>query len=568
MAKNAKKELIKANFMYGSPNKDKYKMIAETQKLYLESINKFIGIFKDEPKCYLAIFNLDTKSSEVTKLEKKYRDSYLGSAFSQKASHVALDKLHSMFLMIKSKSYGSAKKRKSQIAPFIECTSLLVACLTNNCTREAIKDAIDREYQSIFKSHEKAKIKFREDNKLPENEVVYIDYPKKTAKLKYYQELKLMIDYLDDDALCFIESEVRFEFFDRLDNYKTPVVTFSPIPLDSRTCKWSDNNNTKFDYILEVTVAKGIDSNGRIAIPFKTSSHCKKRLRKFKNCQPSIYIDKLGRVKLSVPTKLPKTEAKKGKCVVIGTDLGIKKIFSLSDGKTFGTFSGLSGQYNEMVEKLLGNRSSLRNVMRQYQKELRKKTTSEERKAVLRTKIFNIAKSLQGTKRLTKARNRYNFATCKTISSAMKEFIAYLTSLQSKVLIVFESLDIRSFDSSKENNKASSMWARGQIIHRLKEKLDEVGIEYSFVDPAYTSQTCPVCSKIDKNSRDKEVFKCTCCGYTADADANAGVNIKNRYGDSEVNGVVEKYGWNNYFKHKHIKEIFEARHKNYLASIM
>ena len=41
------------------------------------------------------------------------------------------------------------------------------------------------------------------------------------------------------------------------------------------------------------------------------------------------------------------------------------------------------------------------------------------------------------------------------------------------------------------------------------------------VNPAYTSQTCSKCGHVDKESRVKQVFKCTSCGNTAHADVNA-----------------------------------------------
>ena len=88
------KELIKSNFMYGSPNVAKKNMIKTTCTSYLDSINKYIELMKNNRECYKSIFLLDTKSTAVTQLEKEHRDLFLGSAFSQKASHVALDKLH------------------------------------------------------------------------------------------------------------------------------------------------------------------------------------------------------------------------------------------------------------------------------------------------------------------------------------------------------------------------------------------------------------------------------------------------------------------------------------------
>jgi putative transposase len=45
------------------------------------------------------------------------------------------------------------------------------------------------------------------------------------------------------------------------------------------------------------------------------------------------------------------------------------------------------------------------------------------------------------------------------------------------------------------------------------------------VNPKFTSQQCSHCGHIDSESRDKERFVCTNCGYIADADNQAAVNI-------------------------------------------
>ncbi|MEQ4726187.1 zinc ribbon domain-containing protein, partial [Nonomuraea sp. B19D2] len=45
-------------------------------------------------------------------------------------------------------------------------------------------------------------------------------------------------------------------------------------------------------------------------------------------------------------------------------------------------------------------------------------------------------------------------------------------------------------------------------------------------NPAYTSQTCNVCTVVDRKSRQSQaVFRCTSCGHTEHADVNAAKNI-------------------------------------------
>ena len=47
------------------------------------------------------------------------------------------------------------------------------------------------------------------------------------------------------------------------------------------------------------------------------------------------------------------------------------------------------------------------------------------------------------------------------------------------------------------------------------------------VNPAYTSQTCPICGCVHKQSRDKKkhIYKCQSCGYTSNDDRIAAMNL-------------------------------------------
>jgi transposase len=49
------------------------------------------------------------------------------------------------------------------------------------------------------------------------------------------------------------------------------------------------------------------------------------------------------------------------------------------------------------------------------------------------------------------------------------------------------------------------------------------------VKAAYTSLTCPVCGRVDADSRKSQAeFVCTGCGHTDHADVNAARNIRKR----------------------------------------
>ncbi|MHC1568364.1 MAG: zinc ribbon domain-containing protein, partial [Candidatus Syntropharchaeia archaeon] len=53
------------------------------------------------------------------------------------------------------------------------------------------------------------------------------------------------------------------------------------------------------------------------------------------------------------------------------------------------------------------------------------------------------------------------------------------------------------------------------------------GIQVEYVDPSYTSQTCPVCGFASKDNRPShgEKFVCQNCGYGEQADIVGAINI-------------------------------------------
>ena len=68
----------------------------------------------------------------------------------------------------------------------------------------------------------------------------------------------------------------------------------------------------------------------------------------------------------------------------------------------------------------------------------------------------------------------------------------------------------------------------GLIKQQLRYKAETAGRTLAEVPPQYTSQTCSRCGSVDKNNRKGKRFRCTVCGFRADADHNAAMNILNK----------------------------------------
>jgi len=73
----------------------------------------------------------------------------------------------------------------------------------------------------------------------------------------------------------------------------------------------------------------------------------------------------------------------------------------------------------------------------------------------------------------------------------------------------------------------SNNWSR--LMKRLKDKMDANGGKLVIVPAAYTSQTCHKCGHVASENRESQaVFHCVECGYEANADVNAAINILGR----------------------------------------
>jgi putative transposase len=63
----------------------------------------------------------------------------------------------------------------------------------------------------------------------------------------------------------------------------------------------------------------------------------------------------------------------------------------------------------------------------------------------------------------------------------------------------------------------------GLLVRRLADKAPG---RVEKVSPAFTSQRCSACGRVDRGSRESQaVFRCTACGFACHADVNAAINI-------------------------------------------
>ena len=99
-------------------------------------------------------------------------------------------------------------------------------------------------------------------------------------------------------------------------------------------------------------------------------------------------------------------------------------------------------------------------------------------------------------------------------------------------LFVLEDLTGISFDEqnlrrSKEQKRELRSWSFYQLEQFLAYKAEEAGSSILKVSPRYTSQRCPKCGRIRKESRKHATheYVCDACGYRSNDDRVGAMNI-------------------------------------------
>ena len=86
--------------------------------------------------------------------------------------------------------------------------------------------------------------------------------------------------------------------------------------------------------------------------------------------------------------------------------------------------------------------------------------------------------------------------------------------------------DIKHLRRGRPCDRFQSHWTYAKILNKLNMLAEEHGVRVIKVNPAYTSQKCSNCGKIDRDSRKAKHFRCTQCGFECDADMNAATNLR------------------------------------------
>lgn len=188
----------------------------------------------------------------------------------------------------------------------------------------------------------------------------------------------------------------------------------------------------------------------------------------------------------------------------LGVDLGIVEIATTSDGES------VSGK-------------QLNNIRARY--------------ASLRGKLQSIG--TKSAKRLLQKRKHKETRFQKDVNHCISKEIVEQAKRTGRGIAIEDLKGIRNrIRVRKSQRRVHHSWSFFDLRFKLEYKARLAGVKLVAVDPAYTSQMCSKCGFISRSNRiSQSKFSCTSCGFSANADVNAAINIGRRAAVNQPNVV-------------------------------
>ena len=203
----------------------------------------------------------------------------------------------------------------------------------------------------------------------------------------------------------------------------------------------------------------------------------------------TIQRDKVGTWWASFSTEMEEHPIRELRTAV-GIDLGIEKLATLSNGEMI-TNKGFLKRDEGRRKRLQKNFS-------------RKKGSHNRKKARVKLAVED--------RKIENRRNDYIHKVSKDLS--MKADV-----------VIFENLNIGNMVKNHHLAKSIMDASWGKLVQYTRYKVEETGGELVLVDPRGTSQTCSKCGGYVQKSLSDRIHVCQECGFVADRDWNAALNI-------------------------------------------
>ena len=202
--------------------------------------------------------------------------------------------------------------------------------------------------------------------------------------------------------------------------------------------------------------------------------------------------------------EIPDTKLANNSNEGIGIDLGLKDFAIVSDGKIYRNIN--KSVRIKKLEKQL--RREQKCLSRKYEN-LKKGESTQRNIQKQKLKVQKLHHKLDSI--------RTDYIN-KTIAEIVKTKPSYVT---------IENLNVKGMMKNRHLSKAVASQKFYEFRTKLKKKCDDNGIELRVVGRFYpSSKICHCCGHLKKNLKlSDRIFKCE-CGYIADRDFNASLNLR------------------------------------------
>ncbi len=225
---------------------------------------------------------------------------------------------------------------------------------------------------------------------------------------------------------------------------------------------------------------------------------------------------------LAKPKTKKKSSATKLTCAAM--DMGFSEVFTMHDGAQFGQKLGQAIRAQaETVDRKVRERNRLMALAENT-------TDPKKRRNILR---YNLKSETFDRDVATHRIHIYNIVN-RSLNEMLKQYPAQV--------YVAEDLSHRFYleGFSKRTNRLLSSWVRGIIAERLSFKTALNGVKLVKVPAAYSSQRCPYCGCVCRESRKGDTFHCVHCGVKGHADRMACLNLLCRAHDQRFRSRMSK----------------------------
>jgi len=284
------------------------------------------------------------------------------------------------------------------------------------------------------------------------------------------------------------------------------------------------SNTEQFDYWIRIST---LNKGKTIWLPVKLGKYHREKLKdNLPNSSVTLEKSHQGKWTLTITFDQVHKKPDTRDYEPLGIDVGITHFLTTSEGQHYGAFD----------EKL-----------KQRQERVREKS---RRKAKLRASLIKKGVAEENLPSTSSAEGQ-RFA--RYVRQSINRAVNQLLDEHPEVALVTENLSIKTMRfKSKRMNALLSASNLAHIPKKLEWEAKKRALPLKKVNPAYSSQECNRCHHTHRENRsNQQTFCCKVCGYQANADVVASINLKRRLHDEELTACTDLLS---------VKALLQSRH--------